>query len=256
MPFLHFTSGYTGLAEGGDRGEMNEKPGLLKRASRRINLFPTVANMAPLFQTPLSQIQLPAEPERDNAASPSDPLSRSALTLLTERQGKRQRRGWIRHEASVPELNSGSRGTSPLHHHSGVGAAPAEPRAPALRSRAAATPSRAACGGHGVLPCPRGSKLRSRHRTRARPPRPPPPPEPPAGLGPRRAAHSPRRYSPMARPGPPSPGGAAPRSGSPCSAPAAPGEGEEEEEEAAEEGGCRCRLPEGEGGSARRPAAA
>lgn len=65
-----------------------------------------------------------------------------------------------------------------------------------------------------------------------------------------------RRYSPMARPGPPSPGGAAPRSGSPCSAPAAPGEGEEEEEEAADEGGCRCRLPEGEGGSARRPAAA
>lgn len=148
---------------------MNENPGLLKRASRRINLFPTVANMAPLFRTPLSQTQLPAEPGRDKAVPPRppqplrfNPSHGNAGKAAAGRADPAQRR-----RASVPELNSGSRGTSPRHHRSGGGRSASRtpsPRAPQPGPRprlgtAAGTPRKAACGGHGVLPRPKGQNF-------------------------------------------------------------------------------------------------
>jgi len=72
-----------------------------------------------------------------------------------------------RRRASVPELNSGSRGTSPRHHRSGGGRSASRtpsPRAPQPGPRprlgtAAGTPRKAACGGHGVLPRPKGQNF-------------------------------------------------------------------------------------------------
>lgn len=84
---------------GGDWGEMNEALGLLKHASRGRNFFPTVAKMAPLFQTPLSRSRLAAVPP---GPAPGPPGPRAGpFGLLGGERSREGRAGTARGATSI-----------------------------------------------------------------------------------------------------------------------------------------------------------